>query len=559
VHHCKAAKPRARAPVHSRWAALITAAMGLAVLAACGEPFYCTPGAATWQVTVLDAQGAPVPDLRWTAVIERTHDTIPATLLAAQSDPTHGAYAILTDAVRDRIDPTGEVVRVEGAAGTEWFSAAFTFAVPQADCYANRVSGPDTVTLAPAAFALVNADRVWGGGDILVVSPVLRMVDSLPFLVDGDTAWSHAIAGDTAALTAPVNTGAYGVEVVRGAAAELLGTAAVRGYGGYAMGPPMSGVPLPWPTAALHPTYLGNGVNRLQLFDAATQTVIRSFPDSIHSPGAPGSIEFCPDRLHTTYDERAVVLCQAPAVLQAWTLVGEPAPFDVALNAENWGVHAANLATPGGPWLVGFHHYVTVVPPGFPEYVIEGASHIKHSPAGDRIVVMGNGQLDGVLVLDTADVSIPAYYIEELAGGGTEAGTGFSADGAILYAASTSGLDPTRIVAVDAADGTTRAFRDDIVRIHDTPALLVDPRGQYVFMAGHRYFDRTVLVVLDAQSLSTMAELELPVTTCASVGGYPAVGLVLDQVENRVFAVWTSRFWQEQPPDDSCIEWFDLW
>jgi hypothetical protein len=556
MHHGKSPNPRARAPARSGWAGLITAATGLAVLAACGEPFYCTPGAATWQVTVLDAQGTPVPDLRWTAVIERTHDTIPATLLAAHSDPAHGTYAVFTDAVRDRIDPTGEVVRVEGAAGTEWFSAAFTFAVPQADCYANRVSGPDTVTLAPAAFTLVNADRVWGGGDILVVSPVLRLVDSLPFLVDGDTAWSHAIAGDTAAVTAPINTGAYGVELVRGAVSEFLGTATVRGYGGYAMGPPMSGAPLPWPPHTQQPTYLGNGPNRLQLFDAATQTVLQSFPDSIHSPGSPTTVGNCPTNLTTTYDEQAVVLCREPGILQAWTLGGAPAPFDVSIDADNWDVGAANLAAPGGPWLIGFQHTVTVMPPGYPDYVIEEPAHIKFSPRGDRIVVMGNAQQDGVLVLDTSGLS-PAYYVQELAGVTLEAGTGFSADGATLFASVTD-QTALRIAAVDAENGATRVFRDDIVRIDQTPALLVDPRGEYVFVAGHRG-DRTVLMVLDASSLETLAEVQLSVATCAPIGGWPAVGLVLDQLENRVYAVWSSRFFQQTTPDDSCIEWFDLW
>jgi hypothetical protein len=535
---------------------LLGAAVCAAVLGACAEPFYCTPGAATWRVTVLDSDGAPVTALQWTAVIERTQDTIQATTLAALSDPASGAYAIFTDDVQGRLDPTGDVVRVEGASGFAWFSAEFVFAVPDAACYANRVAGPDTVTLAPATVAIVNGDRVWGGGDILVSSPVLRLVDSLPFLVDADTVWSHHVDGDTAALTPPITTGTYGVEVVRGADIESIGTVVVRGYGGSAEGPPMSGVPLPWPPNTLNPTFLGNGPNRLQLFDAATQAIVRSFPDSIHSPGSPDTYDNCPTNLSTTYDERAVVLCQEPGFLQAWTLNGEPTPFDVPINADNWDVGAANLAAPGGPWLIGFHHSVTVMPPGYPDYVIEEPAHIKFSPRGNRIVVMGNTQHDGVLVLDTADLS-PAYYIEELAGVTLEAGTGFSADGAALFASVTNQV-ALRIAAVDAEDGATRAYRDDIVRIDQTPALLVDPRGAYVFVAGHRE-GRTVLLVLDAQSLDTVTELQLPAATCVPPSGWPAVGLVLDQVVNRVYAVWTHDFLQNGPPDHSCIEWFDIW
>jgi hypothetical protein len=558
MHHGKSPNPRARAPARSGWAGLITAATGLAVLAACGEPFYCTPGAATWQVTVLDAQGTPVPDLRWTAVIERTHDTIPATLLAAHSDPAHGTYAVFTDAVRDRIDPTGEVVRVEGAAGTAWFSAAFEFAVPEADCYANRVSGPDTVTLAPAAFALVNADRVWGGGDVLVVSPVLRLVDSLPFLVEGDTAWSHAIAGDTAAVTAPVNTGAYVVEVVRGEAAESIGTVDVHGYGGFAEGPPMSGVLMRWPPNTPNPTFLGNGPNQLQLFDAASRTVVRSFPDSMHNPET--GFRNCPQGIGPTYNPNAVVLCPEPKTLQAWTLEGAPQPFDVPLHETMISdVRMAALGAPGGGWLVGDHHWVQWVDASGGSGIIwiEEPQVMQISPRGNRIVLLGNGQLDGVVVLDTARFDV-AYYIEELAGTGIRVGAGFSSDGQTLFAAVQTSNVGTRIAAVAAEDGEVQAFRDSLPLLGVDPNILVDPRGSYVFLTGHHNF-KTVLIVLDAVSLGTVAQIALPNETCLT--DHPSqfrVDLVLDQTADRVYAIWTGWAWQEVPPENSCIEQFDL-
>jgi DNA-binding beta-propeller fold protein YncE len=528
--------------------------MGLAVLAACGEPFYCTPGAATWQVTVLDAQGAPVPDLRWTAVIERTHDTIPATLLAAHSDPAHGTYAIFTDAVRDRIDPTGEVVRVEGASGTEWFSAAFTFAVPQADCYANRVSGPDTVTLAPAAFALVNADRAWGGGDILVVSPVLRLVDSLPFLVDGDTAWSHAIAGDTAAVTAPVNTGAYGVEVVRGEVAELLGTTAVRGYAGAAPGPPLSGIIQAWPRGSVDPTFLANGPNQLHLVDAASRTVVRVFDDSIHNP-LDGD-DHCTRGPGPTYDPNIFILCPERSTRVAFDIGTDPPVRVEEVCFTDSGYRLAGLIAPGY-WLSVFSNLVYLIKcPGADSDFwssIRETEIIRISPRGDRTLVLGNEHHDdGAPVIDIAGL---VYWITEFAGTGAEMGAGFSSDGATLYAGMWKAVwGGTRVLKLDATSGTILA-QTTLMGMGYPGDLLVDSDGGWVYVLGVRAGQWT-LSVLDAETLATVAVLEPGSGACGP--DWP-VSLVLGSNQDAVFVVRTHGYWQYVPPGNSCIQRFDVW
>ncbi|MDH3459295.1 MAG: hypothetical protein OER90_20830, partial [Gemmatimonadota bacterium] len=523
---------------------LLGTALCAAVLGACAEPFYCTPGAATWQVTVLDAQGAPVPDLRWTAVIERTHDTIPATLLAAQSDPANGIYAVFTDAVRDRIDPAGEVVRVEGASGTGWFSAAFTFAVPQADCYANRVSGPDTVTLAPAAFALVNADRVWGGGDILVVSPVLRLVDSLPFLVGGDTAWSHAIAGDTAAVTAPINTGAYVVEVVRGDVAELLGTAAARGYGGAAPGPPLSGIIQLWPRGSADPTFLANGPNQLHLVDAASRTVVRVFDDSIHNP-LDGD-DHCTRGPGPTYDANIFILCPERSTRVAFDIGTDPPVRVEEVCFTDSGYRLAGLIAPGY-WLSVFSWVVAPLKcPGSdswgPYLNVEETEIIRISPRGDRTLVLGNNHSDGgAPVLDIGGL---VYRIDDFAGSGAEMGAGFSSDGTALYAGMwKAALGGTLVLKLDATSGTILA-QTTLMGMDYPGDLLVDSQGGWVYVLGVRAGHWT-LSVLDAATLATAAVLEPGSDAC---GPEWPVSLVLGSNQEAVFVVRTDGYWQYIPP-----------
>lgn len=536
---------------------VLGSALCVAALGACAEPFYCTPGAAIWQVTVLSPDGTPVTTgLRWTAVIERTQDSANADALAAYSDASSGTYAVFYDAMRVRLDPAGDVVHVEGAAGSNWFAADFVFAVPDQECHANRVSGPDTVTLAPASFGLVDGQQLWGGDYARVVSPVHRLVDSLPFLVDGDTVWSRHVAGDTAGVTVPVNTGEYAVAAVRPDGAESLGTVAVRGYGGFADGPPLTGVVMRWPPDTPNPTFLANGPDRLQLFDAASRSVVTSYPDSIHHPAAGGAWDACPQGIGPTYDPYTVVLCPEPGTLQAWDLEADPVPIDVPQTG--WGsLRMAALAAPGR-WLIGLHHYVVVS--GGLDIWIEEPQVMRISPHGDRVVVVGNGQLDGVVVFDTAGL-VPAYYIEELVGRCCLVGAGFTADGGTLYAAVQT-HDSMQVAAVAADDGEMLAYTALTALASWQLAMLVDQRGTYVFLIGGRtYYDRrTVFRVLDAGSLDLVAEIELPELTCQTYPpDYSPVGLVQDEAESRVYAVWGRGDWQTAPPDNSCIEWFDVW
>jgi hypothetical protein len=142
-----------------------------------------------------------------------------------------------------------------------------------------------------------------------------------------------------------------------------------------------------------------------------------------------------------------------------------------------------------------------------------------------------------------------------MAGGGLRIGAGFSADGETLYAAG-QGTE-MQVAAVNADDGTVLASREG-PHIYEAD-LLVDWQGRYVFVVGIRE-RRTLLMVLDAQSLETIAEIHAPDEDCDpyQAGGSNQVGLVQDQTQNRVYAVWATQEWQFELPANSCIQRFDL-
>jgi hypothetical protein len=533
---------------------LVGATLCAAALTACTEPFYCTPDAVVWRVTVLDADGAPVTDLHWTAVIASTQDTISHATLAALSAPESGTYAIFTNDRRTPIDPTGEVVRVEGASGLDWFSAEFGFDIPDANCYANRVSGPDTVTLAPAAFTIVNGDRVWGGGDILVISPVFRLVDdSLPFLVVADTVWSRARAGDTAVVRAPVLSGSYPVALLDDDQPVALGDVVVRGYAGAADGPPLSGIIQVWPQGSADPTFFANGPNQLHFVNAASRSVVRAFPDSIHNPlGYRGN---CAPGPGVTYDPDAFILCPEPNIPVAWNIGGEEPQLVEASCLSAPGFEVTGLIAPGY-WLIGRPHDVRRRK--CPENVdwaenldSEGTEYIRISPRGDRTLVLGNGHRDGAPVLDAAGAV--AYRIAAFGPSGTAGGAGFSPDGTTLYAAQRQGLDSIVVLSLDATSGTTLART--ALAMRDPPDLLVDTEGGWVYVLGVRA-GHWALAVLDLDSLATVAMLETAGERCAP--DWP-VRLVLGSNQGAVFVVRTSGYWQEVVPENSCIQRFDVW
>jgi len=219
----------------------------------------------------------------------------------------------------------------------------------------------------------------------------------------------------------------------------------------------------------------------------------------------------------------------------------------------------AALASPGR-WLVGYHHYLEVFDGLDHLYLwIDDPEVIQISSQGNRVVVVGWGQPDGVVVFDTAGLA-PAYYIEELAGSSVLVGAGFSGDGRTLYASAQVG-DSIKVVAVAAEAGDMLAYTALPELALGGPLLLVDQRGKYVFLlGGSTPFDpREVFWVLDAASLDVVAEIELP-ATCQTYppSNYPA-GLVQDETENRVYAVWAWDYYQARPQDNSCIEWFDVW
>jgi hypothetical protein len=534
---------------------LVGAALCAAALAACTEPFYCTSDAATWRVTVVDPDGELVTDLHWTAVIVSAQDTISPTTLAAHSNPAGGTYAIFTDDVQGRIDPTGDVVRVEGASGLAWFSAEFVFDIPDANCYANRVSGPDTVTLAPATFAIVNGDRVWGGGDILVVSPVFRLVgDSLPFLVAADTVWSHPVAGDTVALRAPVLTGSYPVAVLREDHPAALGTVVVRGYGGAADGPPLSGIIQVWPRGSADPTFLANGPNQLHLVNAASRTVVRAFDDSIHNPL--DADDHCTRGPGPTYDPNIFILCPERSTRVAFDIGSDPPERVEETCFTDSGYRLAGLIAPGH-WLSVFSNLVYLIrcpefdgPPGFH---IEETEIIRISPRGDRTLVLGNDHMDGgAPVIDTDGV---VFRIAEFEGSGVEIGAGFSSDGATLYTGMWKAVwGGTLVLKLDATSGAILA-QTTLMGMGYPGDLLVDSQGGWVYVLGV-WAGQWTLSVLDQETLATVAVLEPGEDTCAPE--WP-VSLVLGSNQDAVFVVRTDGYWQFIPPGNSCIERFNVW
>jgi hypothetical protein len=211
--------------------------------------------------------------------------------------------------------------------------------------------------------------------------------------------------------------------------------------------------------------------------------------------------------------------------------------------------------------MVAKHHdiYLFEVPQW--GYQAEETDVIEISPRGNRIVVLANVQLGGVLVLDTAQYDV-AYRIEELEHGRSSVGAGFSADGETLFAAVQTGVTTGHrmsVAAVDGESGDLRAYRDSLeIFTLGGGTLHVDPRGGYVYIVGQRD-RRPALVVLDAATLETVAQIDLPHQTCLP-DDLPRfmVDLVLDQGEDRLYAVWMTHWWQFGTPGNSCIEWFDL-
>jgi len=528
-----------------------------AILAACTEPlYYCTPDAATWRVTVLDTAGAPVTDLRWTAVIVRTQDTISATTLTAHSSPESGAYAVFTDDIRSRIDSTGEVVHVEGASGLSWFEADFVFAIPDAECHANRVSGPDTVTLESAPLEAVESE-VWGGAEFRIVSLALRVAeDSIAFEVGTDTVLAHARRSDTVFIRAPSIAGTYTVSLLPysddpAAILEIL----VRGHVWTREGPPMSGYIRPWPRGSADPTFLANGPGHLQLFNAESGTVVRTFPDSIHDPTI---YRDCTPGPGPTYDPDAFVLCPASWEREAWRLSGEEPQLLETLCGTTTKDRLAALIAPHR-WLLGAYAWVTMQhcgpTPSATQTGVEEPGVVEISPTGDRVVVLGNVHRDGGAPVFDADGAV-AYRLGAFEGSYYSFGAGFSPAGDMLHAAARriGDVDTVRVVTVVAGTGEVIAMTEFPL---DWPgSLLADPRGTWLYVLGIRD-SRAVVVVLDPATLSAVAELDSGEQGCWDWRRPP--GLVLGRRENAVYAVGTAGEWQlSTPPGAACVQRFDV-
>jgi hypothetical protein len=344
----------------------------------------------------------------------------------------------------------------------------------------------------------------------------------------------------------------------------MLGTVDVRGYGGYAEGPPLSGIIQPWPRGSMDPTFLANGPNQLQLIDAATRTVVRAFPDSIHNPltDPPSDGRHCTRGPGPTYDPDVFILCPEPYTRVAYDIGGDEPQLVEERCFTDYNDWVYGLIAPGY-WLSGSDHYVYRIkcPEGvnwaLPLDVIE-PEYIRFSPRGDRTVILGNAHGDGGAPVLDADGAI-AFRIAEFEGVGWVAGAGFSSDGATLYAAMyLSAVGGITVLSLDATAGARLAQVTPLVMPYGGPAdLLVDSEGGWVYaLAGDRWSGRWSLAVLDLESLATVAVLESDEDTCTV--GWP-VGLVLGANQSAVFLVNTHDNWQSASPESACIQRFDLW
>jgi hypothetical protein len=103
----------------------------------------CTASFALYNVTVIDAAGAPVTGLDPTVTVVRTGQR-----LTLSTTPSGNHYPVFTDGEIHLIDPAGELVRFV-ASNTQGSTAGdFVFDAPgTCHCHMRKVSGPDTLVV----------------------------------------------------------------------------------------------------------------------------------------------------------------------------------------------------------------------------------------------------------------------------------------------------------------------------------------------------------------------------------------------------------------------------
>jgi hypothetical protein len=354
-------------------------------------------------------------------------------------------------------------------------------------------------------------EEVWGGGDIVLVSPAVPTVhEPIRAVIGEDTVSATYRRGDTVVFRAPSLSGTYGVQLLPPIVPAPGSTDAVRVYGftDYAEGPMVSGWLLPMPTNSPVPQVLAYGPDALLLVDLRWPTAHRLVEYSALG------LTIHPQRCHggpgLSYRQGFAVICSAlwqlmPQVqADSRTLVFGPGNHNVVeidreCEAAAHGGLRFSCLTPGGrvyrsyqegdPWISAWRlspsgQLVTFdgqYPTGCPVY----------DRTGDRLYAVGPA-------LDWVFCSMA-----------------FSPSGDTLFAAWSDGGYPWHLHTVNAANGALLATLDFPESVW-VDRVVADPVRPWLYVST-RYgawasWDNAVprLFVLDRRTMEVVGTVSAP-------------------------------------------------
>ena len=127
---------------------ILLAIIGMAGLSACDStetnPCICTEVFVTVGFHAVDQSGEAVEDIEVTVTQARTGEV----LLENQGFGSRGYYVVASDAVKDKLLGSGEVLNVTGVKDSLQFEESFVVGVPgDCRCHVQKFAGPDTLYL----------------------------------------------------------------------------------------------------------------------------------------------------------------------------------------------------------------------------------------------------------------------------------------------------------------------------------------------------------------------------------------------------------------------------
>ena len=127
---------------------ILLAIIVMAGLSACEStetgPCRCTEEFVTVGFYAVDQSGNPVEGIEVTVTQARTGEV----LLGNQGFGSRGYYVVASDAVKDKLLGTGEVLNVTGIKDSLQFEESFVVGVPGGcRCHVQKFAGPDTLHL----------------------------------------------------------------------------------------------------------------------------------------------------------------------------------------------------------------------------------------------------------------------------------------------------------------------------------------------------------------------------------------------------------------------------